>query len=136
MDKLDKILQEQGDGFAPVDRDFIAGLLEQILYARYYGGADFPQGHPEYKEKVTCGYCYGDGTWSVECCNGSGGCSCNGREVFMGNCNVCKGTGYMKKDSDMSANSKAIAGYGYIGDGGTNALNVPKMYKAQPQQKD
>jgi|TARA_B110000503_G_scaffold22091_1_gene33883 hypothetical protein len=46
-DKLSKILTEHQDGFSPADRDFIANLLEQILYARYFGGADFPVGHPE-----------------------------------------------------------------------------------------
>lgn len=64
-----------------------------------------------------CTFCYGDGTWDCECCNGSGGCSCRGQPVFMGKCHVCNGTGVMQETSDPSANSKSIAGKLFLGSG-------------------
>jgi hypothetical protein len=67
---------------------------------------------------ITCQYCYGDGTWETECCNGSGGCSCRGQRVDMGPCNVCNGTGRVDPENyDMEANLKMISGACFIGSG-------------------
>lgn len=58
-------------------------------------------------QSIECPYCFGDGTWEVECCNGSYGCSCGGSPVHMGNCNVCKGTGkVIDGQYDIDANLK------------------------------
>jgi hypothetical protein len=64
-----------------------------------------------------CSACYGQGTWEVACCNGSGGCSCRGGLVPMGECNVCQGTGEMDENADTMANVRAIQGFGFIGTG-------------------
>lgn len=83
-------------------------------------------------QSIECPYCFGDGTWEVECCNGSYGCSCGGSPVHMGNCNVCKGTGkVIDGQYDIDANLKLIQGAHYIGSGpndaphGSIALNLP-----------
>ncbi len=39
-----------------------------------------------------CALCLGSGTSWAECCNGSGGCPCNGEAVSF-RCNICLGTG-------------------------------------------
>lgn len=74
----------------------------------------------EIKDKVIrCPYCGGDGTWECECCNGSGGCSCQGQPVPMGMCHVCKGTGSVVEGQyDMTANRFMVEGLCYLGDGG------------------
>lgn len=67
---------------------------------------------------IECPYCYGDGTWECECCNGSGGCSCGGQPVHMGPCNVCRGTGRVDPNNyDMAANDRMIQGASFIGSG-------------------
>jgi hypothetical protein len=63
-----------------------------------------------------CDCCEG-GFWEVECCNGSGGCSCKGQRVAMGPCNVCRGTGWISPDADRRANLRTIEGLCYIGSG-------------------
>lgn len=70
-----------------------------------------------------CGY-FGDykGRLMTECCNGSSGCSCGGREVDMGPCLVCHGTGWHRVDADTRANlnhvrAMAQMGRGYVGSG-------------------
>lgn len=67
-------------------------------------------------ELVRCRNCYG-GRWEVECCNGSGGCSCRGQPVDMGACNVCGGSGWHRPDADTRANIRSIRGLSYIGSG-------------------
>jgi len=54
------------------------------------------------ENKVICPGCYGDGYWEAECCNGAGGCSCHGRAVNMGTCNVCNGEGFVAEDRQNS----------------------------------
>jgi len=49
-----------------------------------------------------------DGHWYAECCDGSGGCSCGGRAMDMGICNVCGGSGWRRPDADLTANAKTI----------------------------
>lgn len=130
-DKLENALKEYGDGLAPADKDFIADIIGQIIGARYYGQGEFPVGHPEFQERIQCEACYGQGTWEAECCNGSGGCSCHGVAVQMGNCRVCHGSGYRKKNANLRANSESIAGYGYLGDGGNFPMpNCPALGKS------
>lgn len=71
-------------------------------------------------KEIECPYCYGEGTWEAECCNGSGGCSCHGQPVFMGNCNVCKGSGKVTEgEFNESANSEFImqSGVCFLGSG-------------------
>jgi len=90
------------------------------------------------EKKKECPSCYGQGTWEVECCNGSGGCSCGGGLVDMGRCNVCGGSGYVIEGQyDDMANVNAIrrAGACFAGSGpssgywaGKPALNRPPKY--------
>jgi hypothetical protein len=63
-----------------------------------------------------CRACYG-GQFLVECCDGSGGCSCGGGMIDMGPCRVCRGSGEHDEDADQSANLREIQGYGFIGTG-------------------
>lgn len=72
----------------------------------------------EQAEMVDCHHCE-NGQWYAECCNGSRGCSCGGREVQMGTCRVCNGTGRHRKDADTSLNRQSIAGMPYLGSGPT-----------------
>lgn len=67
-------------------------------------------------ELTPCDCCYG-GRWETECCNGAGGCSCNGQVIDMGPCNVCRGTGWKRPDADTNANIRVISGLCYIGSG-------------------
>lgn len=69
-------------------------------------------------EKV-CSACGGFGNWSAECCSGARGCSCCGKVVEMGRCNVCGGSGRHCDRADKQANMKAIAGMQYLGSGPT-----------------
>lgn len=50
-------------------------------------------------EMIPCPFCYGEGTWEVECCSGASGCSCRGGLVDMGTCNVCRGSGQVEKNN-------------------------------------
>lgn len=65
-----------------------------------------------------------DGRWEVECCNGSGGCSCGGEPVDMGICNACKGSGFVGDDYDARANIRAIQGLHFIGTGPRGMYDV------------
>ncbi len=70
--------------------------------------------------EIECPSCCGSGEWKTECCNGSGGCSCHGRPVPMGRCNVCHGSGKVPEDitqEQRMANCRAIAGLHFIGSG-------------------
>lgn len=64
-----------------------------------------------------CDACFGQGHWECECCNGSRGCSCGGQPVYMGQCNVCEGSGMVDEQSDLMANVKSISGLAYLGSG-------------------
>lgn len=75
-----------------------------------------------------CGACCGQGQWDVECCNGSGGCSCRGQPVPMGTCRACGGSGIITAEYDPKANLRAIEGYCYIGTG-NGEPNMPAMGK-------
>ena len=76
------------------------------------------QGAQMVEEPVTvrCGHCV-NGRFVAECCNGASGCSCEGREVDMGPCRVCHGTGWREQDADTTANIRAIEGRCYLGSG-------------------
>lgn len=65
---------------------------------------------------VPCESCV-EGRWTAECCSGAGGCDCEGKQLDMGECNVCHGTMYHKPDVDVMANVNAIRGLCYIGAG-------------------
>ncbi len=69
-------------------------------------------------EQVQCRNC-DNGIWSVECCSGANGCDCEGREVNMGQCHVCNGTGFHWPDADTQANCNVIRGRCFIGRGPT-----------------
>jgi hypothetical protein len=71
------------------------------------------------RDQVRCRNCDG-GHWWTECCNGSGGCSCRGQPINMGQCNVCDGTGYHEAGADTRANIRAIGGACFIGTGPQN----------------
>ncbi len=60
------------------------------------------------------------GRFVVECCNGSGGCSCMGQPVDTGPCRVCHGTGLIDEASDLRANIRSIEGLHFIGTGPKN----------------
>ena len=66
-------------------------------------------------EMIPCEMCYGHGEWETECCNGDYGCSCGGRPVPMGQCQVCRGLGWRRPDADTHANIRTIQGLCYIG---------------------
>lgn len=57
----------------------------------------------------SCGY-FGQhiGRLMIECCNGAGGCPCGGREMDIGECRVCHGTGWRSQDADTRANLKIV----------------------------
>jgi hypothetical protein len=61
-----------------------------------------------------CRACEPDGTWWTECCNGSGGCSCQGLPINMGRCRECGGT---KEQSRPGVNAESIRGLLFIGSG-------------------
>lgn len=70
------------------------------------------------QEQVTerCRACNGDGRFLTECW--SGGCSCRGGVVDMGNCRVCGGSGWVDpRVCDMDANRRVIRGLHFIGTG-------------------
>lgn len=56
---------------------------------------------------VQCDSCESGEVWT-ECCNGSSGCECQGRQVFFGVCQVCEGTMLRSPSADTQANIKAI----------------------------
>lgn len=65
--------------------------------------------------------CENGEVWT-ECCNGSGGCACEGKQVFFGKCRVCDGAGTLAGaiDIDTRSNLRAIqfaaeVGGGYLG---------------------
>lgn len=92
--------------------DLVAHMHGQsIILGRYKGNGEI------HKEKL-CPSCYGEGRWETECCNGSGGCSCRGRTVDMGACNVCHGSGYVIDGQyNRDANINTIKGYCFVGSG-------------------
>jgi len=66
-----------------------------------------------------------DGRWETECCNGSGGCDCQGKPLDMGPCNVCGGTGKLPDDDSQvnyQANLEKIRGLCFIGSGPTRGM--------------
>lgn len=95
--------------------DLVAHMHGQSpILSRYKGGEYIPAEH------ITCPSCYGSGSWEAECCNGSGGCSCRGRAVHMGTCNVCHGSGtVVKGEYNSRANSDFIMNSGacFLGSG-------------------
>ncbi len=70
-------------------------------------------------ELIQCEMCEG-GIWYTECCNGANGCDCKGQMVEMGQCNVCKGTGWRRLDANKMANCEAIRGRCFVGSGPTS----------------
>jgi len=40
-----------------------------------------------------CEDCRGEGSWAVECCDGSRNCPCQGKPNSMGFCKTCHGSG-------------------------------------------
>lgn len=64
-----------------------------------------------------CRGCGGQGEFISECCDGSGGCSCRGREVNMGPCRECGGNGYIEAGTYSGANRAAIRGLHFLGTG-------------------
>ena len=54
-----------------------------------------------------CVMCERGEVW-IECCNGSQGCPCKGKQVFWGTCLVCGGTGRCSPEADKTANLKAM----------------------------
>lgn len=72
-----------------------------------------------------CPGCRGKGTWQTACCNGAGGCSCEGDIVDMGTCNVCGGAGTVTPgEYDARANLKAIQGLHFVGTGGRDTHSL------------
>jgi hypothetical protein len=66
---------------------------------------------------MECPHCERGELWT-ECCSGASGCACQGRQVYMGPCQVCGGTGHMREDADRDANIRFIKAFivnGYIG---------------------
>lgn len=68
---------------------------------------------------MKCEMCENGEVWT-ECCNGSNGCPCEGRQVFFGICEVCHGTGERTADADTGANLQslrhaAVVTGGYLG---------------------
>lgn len=47
---LEELFQSNIKALAPSDIEYLYRKVEQILYARYYGGASFPIDHPDYKD--------------------------------------------------------------------------------------
>lgn len=90
------------------------------------------------QKNIECPYCYGEGTYEIECCNGAGGCSCRGGLVDMGACNVCNGTGRVTEGQfNPNANSDYLMSMGacFAGSGpssgywaGKPALGRPAKY--------
>ena len=68
-------------------------------------------------DPVRCEHCDGDGEWWSECCSGAGGCDCHGRQINMGRCQVCGGTGYRRPEANRDANRRMIQGQCFIGSG-------------------
>jgi hypothetical protein len=66
-----------------------------------------------------CPCCFGSGYWYAECCNGAWSCSCKGQSVFMGDCQVCLGTGFIREGANILANAESIWGISYLGSGPT-----------------
>jgi len=75
-------------------------------------------------ETEICPGCNGAGRWETECCNGSGGCTCQGEPVDMGPCNVCGGSGEVPKGKpiNIKANLEAIRGFCFIGSGPSTGI--------------
>ena len=66
-----------------------------------------------------CEMCEDGQVWT-ECCDGSKGCACEGKQVLFGQCRVCNGTGRQHENADTQANITAIRKYaeatsGYLG---------------------
>lgn len=81
------------------------------------------------ENKISCPSCYGEGRWEVECCNGSGGCSCHGGLVDMGTCNVCQGHGYVidgQFNSMANVNYIMNSGACFVGSGPTTGYWADK----------
>lgn len=72
---------------------------------------------PDSKIGETCPACEGRGEWFSECCSGAYGCTCNGREVYMGACQACNGSGVVDESYRKGANILSIAGLCYLGSG-------------------
>ncbi len=51
--------------------------------------------------------CENGEVWT-ECCNGSGSCPCEGKQVLFGKCALCKGTG-VQPDGLFTAKANLIA---------------------------
>ena len=68
-------------------------------------------------ELQQCCSCENGELW-IECCNGSGGCDCQGQQVYLGSCRVCHGRGWKRPDADDRANldtMRSMAPGGYLG---------------------
>jgi hypothetical protein len=79
--------------------------------------------------KKCCPSCLGEGKWEAECCNGMGGCSCAGRPVDMGYCNVCGGSGeVVEGEFDDMANVNFLMNSGacFIGTGPSSGFWADK----------
>lgn len=66
---------------------------------------------------MDCDRCEQGELWA-ECCNGSDGCPCHGKQVYLGPCRVCNGTGKLPEHADRQANLRLIremAPVGFLG---------------------
>ncbi len=51
-EELRKIFNDNYEGLSASDKEYLFGKIDQILRARYYGGAVFPIDHPDYKDNT------------------------------------------------------------------------------------
>jgi hypothetical protein len=68
-----------------------------------------------------CDRCGGTGEMDTECCNGSGGCSCRGKVVYL-TCTYCDGRGQVEDNvvAKVEGHRKYMTLYGhsaYLGTG-------------------
>ena len=73
-----------------------------------------------------CNRCYGSGQMGTECCNGSGGCSCGGKEVYA-RCTYCGGSGVVEnqREAEIKGHAEFMRLYGgrcYLGSGPKTGL--------------
>jgi hypothetical protein len=87
---------------------------EDGIVAKVYGDPDLAQvfaaaANAEFQRPtlVPCECCEDGQVW-IECCNGSEGCPCQGKQVLFGQCKVCGGIGQREEHADTKANLRSI----------------------------